>query len=56
MAYNFCRMQKDMISNIIGTDCATILWINRGYYMAARRNEISLRVLKNLSQVSAVTE
>ena len=45
-----------MISNIICTDCAKLLWINRGYYMAARRNEISLQVLKTLSQVSAVTE
>ena len=27
--------------------------INRGYYMAARRYEISLRVLKNISRVSA---
>ena len=29
-------------------------WIYRGYYMAAQRYEISLRVLKNISQVSAV--
>ena len=28
-------------------------WIYRGYYMAAQRYEISLRVLKNISQVSA---
>ena len=28
-------------------------WICRGYYMAAQRYEISLRVLKNISQVSA---
>ena len=28
------------------------LLINRGYYMAARRYEISLRVLKNISRVS----
>ena len=42
--------------NIICTDYAKLLWINRGYYMAARRNIICLRVLKNLSQVSAVTE
>ena len=27
-------------------------YINRGYYMAARRYEISLRVLKNISRVS----
>ena len=26
-------------------------YINRGYYMAARRYEISLRVLKNISLV-----
>ena len=26
--------------------------IDRGYYMAARRYEISLRVLKNISRVS----
>ena len=30
--------------------------IHRGYYMAARRYEISLRVLKNISQVSAANE
>ena len=28
-------------------------WRYRGYYMAARRYEISLRVLKNISRVSA---
>ena len=35
------------------------LWYNnihRGYYMAARRYEISLRVLKNISRVSAANE
>ena len=52
----FAGYARDMISNIICTDCATILWINRGYYMAARRNEISFQVLKNLLQASAVTE
>ena len=30
--------------------------IHRGYYMAARRYEISLRVLKNISRVSAANE
>ena len=30
--------------------------INRGYYMAARRYEISLQVLKNISGVSAANE
>ena len=30
--------------------------IYRGYYMAARKYEIFLRVLKNISQVSAVNE
>ena len=30
--------------------------INRGYYMAARRYEIYLRVLKNISRVSAANE
>ena len=30
--------------------------INRGYYMATRRYKISLRVLKNISQVSTVNE
>ena len=30
--------------------------LNRGYYMAARRCEISLRVLKNISRVSAANE
>ena len=30
--------------------------INRGYYMAARRYEISLRVLTNISRVSAANE
>ena len=29
---------------------------NRGYYMAARRYEISLRVLKNISRVSVANE
>ena len=29
---------------------------NRGYYMATRRYEIALRVLKNISQVSKVNE
>ena len=29
---------------------------NRGYYMAARRYEFSLRVLKNISRVSAANE
>ena len=29
---------------------------NRGYYMAARRYEISFRVLKNISRVSAANE
>ena len=31
-------------------------YIYRGYYMAARRYEISLRVLKNISRVSAANE
>ena len=30
--------------------------INGGYYMVMRRYEISLRVLKNISQVSTVNE
>ena len=30
--------------------------INRGHYMATRRYEISLRVFKNISQVSTVNE
>ena len=30
--------------------------INRGYYVAAQRHEISLRVLKNISRVSAPFE
>ena len=30
--------------------------INRGYYMATRRYEIVLRVLKNISKVSKVNE
>ena len=30
--------------------------VHRGYYMAARRYEISLRVLKNISRVSAANE
>ena len=30
--------------------------IHRGYYMAARRYEIYLRVLKNISRVSAANE
>ena len=31
--------------------CNVQLWINRGYYMAARRYKISLRVLNNISLV-----
>ena len=31
-------------------------WIYRGYYRTARRYEISLRVLKNISRVSAANE
>ena len=38
-----------LISNIMW-------WIHRGYYMAVRRYEISLRVLKNISRVSAANE
>ena len=30
--------------------------MNRGYYMATQRHEISLRVLKNISRVSAPFE
>ena len=30
--------------------------LNRGYYMVARRYEVSLRVLKNISRVSAANE
>ena len=30
--------------------------VNRGYYMAAQRYKISLRVLKNISRVSAANE
>ena len=52
----FLQDARDMISNIIYTDCATLFWINRGYYMAGQRNEISFQVLKNLLQASAVTE
>ena len=32
------------------------IYIYRGYYMAARRCKISLRVLKNISRVSAANE
>ena len=37
---------------------AQVQWgyIYRGYYMATRRYEISLRVLKNISRVSAANE
>ena len=35
---------------------SAIYIINRGYYMAARRYEIYLRVLKNISRVSAANE
>ena len=31
-------------------------WLNRRYYMAARRYEISLRVLNNISRVSAANK
>ena len=33
-----------------------VMSINRGYYMAVRRYEISLRVLKNISRVSAANK
>ena len=36
--------------------CIIIIGGDRGYYMAARRYEISLRVLKNISRVSAANE
>ena len=38
-------------SNVIPSEAG-----NRGYYMATRRYEISLRVLKNISRVSAANE
>ena len=33
-----------------------LIFRHRGYYMAARRSEISLRALSKISQVSAVNE
>ena len=40
---------------VIGSS-AFMYVIHRGYYMAARRYEISLRVLKNISQVRLANE
>ena len=46
------RMEAKKGQDISSLSCE----INRGYYMAARRYEISLRVLKNISRVSAANE
>ena len=48
-------IRKDIIcfSNILPDIPSAI---NRGYYMAARRYEIYLRVLKNISRVRAANE
>ena len=42
--------------NILYVRAVPVKSINRGYYMAARRYEISLRVLKNISRVRAAKE
>ena len=44
------------IRNNFWIELIPLLLIYRGYYMAARRYEISLRVLKNISRVSAANE
>ena len=49
-----CRSEWKVCINIAGVKLPRIVClfegkISRGYYMAARRREISLRVLKNIS-------
>ena len=46
-ALEFYKLKSNVIPSEVG---------NRGYYMATRRCEISLRVLKNISRVSAANE
>ena len=48
---NETRLLRDILRSL-----RVIRGINRGYYMAAQRHEISLRVLKNISRVSAPFE
>ena len=48
------RLQKVYGKNIKHHSLPSIIY--RGYYMAARRYEIYLRVLKNISRVSAANE
>ena len=52
---NMCVLIRHFsVAKISITHCS--LYNNRGYYMAARSYEISLRVLKNISRVSAANE
>ena len=44
------------VSHSLVVDSTVWILINRGYYMAARKYEISLRVLKNISRVSTANE
>ena len=46
----------NMASVTTGISVLLNLYLNRGYYMAAGRYEISLRVLKNISRVRAANE
>ena len=64
------RLWWKMGEQYSSTDLITIQWkstniftahaetkkIHRGYYMAVRRYEVSLRVLKNISRESAANE
>ena len=45
-----------MTNDVIHSTPYHLKYINRGYYMAARRYEIYLRVLKNITRVSAANE
>ena len=52
-----CKMQNKAIHLPTFVDkVLTKYRINRGYYMAARRYEIFLRVLNNISRVSVANE
>ena len=53
MVFQKCTKKCDYVFQI-GNEMIVI--IHRGYYMVARRYEISLRVLKNISRVSAANE
>ena len=53
MVFQKCTKKCDYVFQI-GNEMIVI--IHRGYYMVARRYEISLRVLKNISRVSSANE